>query len=273
MVRKIPHVVVDGVECKACYCCEEVLDLTNFTKNKARADGLNSYCMPCIKKKWKELPKETKAAREQQKREYLDANRERRNEWCREYSKIPEVKQKKSEAGKLYKKNNKEKVAAYKKEYNAANKDKINKHRREHQKIRRQNDPQFKLRGLLSNRVNSALKASNTSKSISTMELIGCTVDFLRKYLKNQFEEGMTWENHGKDPDTCWHMDHIRPCDSFDLTDEDQQRECFHYSNLQPLWGRENMEKSFTWFPEDHIYHEEKTILEDGVEVRITWKS
>ena len=48
----------------------------------------------------------------------------------------------------------------------------------------------------------------------------------------------MTWDNHGE-----WHIDHIKPCASFDLTDADQQRECFNYTNLQPLWAKDNLSK------------------------------
>ena len=50
----------------------------------------------------------------------------------------------------------------------------------------------------------------------------------------------MSWNNHGK---FGWHMDHIKPCASFDLTDPKQQEECFHYSNYQPLWWNENLSK------------------------------
>jgi hypothetical protein len=105
------------------------------------------------------------------------------------------------------------------------------------------------------------------------MDLIGCSPDFLRKYLEAQFEEGMTWENRGFDPDKCWHMDHIRPCSSFDLIDEGQQRECFHYSNLQPMWGFENMLKGDTWILEDHIFHEEVVRCKGSTEISISWKS
>ena len=56
----------------------------------------------------------------------------------------------------------------------------------------------------------------------------------------------MTWKNHG-----IWHVDHIRPCASFDLTKDEEQRECFHYKNLQPLWGPDNLAKGskdpFIW--------------------------
>ena len=67
-------------------------------------------------------------------------------------------------------------------------------------------------------------------------------MDFLRDYLSQQFEKGMTWDNQRD-----WHIDHRKPCASFDLTKEEEQRKCFHYTNLQPLWGSENIRKSDTF--------------------------
>ena len=66
----------------------------------------------------------------------------------------------------------------------------------------------------------------------------------LKAYLELQFTDGMTWENRGN-----WHIDHIRPCASFDLTDPEQQKQCFHYTNLQPLWAADNLAKSDSWDP------------------------
>ncbi len=63
------------------------------------------------------------------------------------------------------------------------------------------------------------------------MELIGCSLDDLWAWLETHFSPGMTRENRG-----TWEVDHRRPCASFDLSDPEQQRECFHYTNLQPLW-------------------------------------
>jgi len=70
------------------------------------------------------------------------------------------------------------------------------------------------------------------------MELVGCSIEELMKHIESQFTDGMSWENQGE-----WHIDHVRPCASFDLTDEQQQRECFHYTNLQPLWAEDNLRK------------------------------
>jgi predicted nucleic acid-binding Zn ribbon protein len=73
-------------------------------------------------------------------------------------------------------------------------------------------------------------------------DLVGCSWQFLADYLEARFKPGMTWDNHGE-----WEIDHIRPCASFDLVNRDDQRLCFHYTNLQPLWKHENRRKSDSW--------------------------
>jgi hypothetical protein len=114
----------------------------------------------------------------------------------------------------------------------------------EYVNARREADPTFKLRMNLRHRIWCALRASSTNKQNGVQELIGCTIAKLRQHLEAQFIDGMSWENYGKHG---WHVDHIRPCASFDLTDPEQQRQCFHYSNLQPLWAADNIRKGAKW--------------------------
>ena len=97
----------------------------------------------------------------------------------------------------------------------------------------------------LRQRLLQAIQTQNAKKGSKTRELIGCSYADLRKYLENLFQPGMSWENHGE-----WHIDHIRPCASFDLTDPEQQKQCFHFSNLQPLWAVENRRKNAKWLPD-----------------------
>ena len=78
----------------------------------------------------------------------------------------------------------------------------------------------------------------NDIKYFKTTNLIGCTVEQLKQHLESHFKVGMFWSNYGK-----WHIDHIKPCASFDLSKESEQKKCFHYTNLQPLWAKENREK------------------------------
>jgi hypothetical protein len=91
----------------------------------------------------------------------------------------------------------------------------------------------------LRRRLNKALRG--ISKSARTLALLGCTLDELRSHLEAQFKPGMTWENYGY---RGWHVDHIRPCSNFDLSDPEQQRQCFHFTNLQPLWAELNLKKA-----------------------------
>ena len=102
-------------------------------------------------------------------------------------------------------------------------------------------DFEYKLTLLSRSRVKAALKGRG-AKSRKTVQLIGCSIDHLRQHLEAQFTEGMTWDNHGE-----WHIDHIKPCAAFDLTCERQQRECFNYTNLQPLWASDNLTKGASY--------------------------
>jgi len=98
-------------------------------------------------------------------------------------------------------------------------------------------DPAFRLGQRLRKRVWAAM--NGIDKSARTFELLGCTVAELFAHLEKQSKPGMTRENYGP----VWHVDHVRPCASFDLTIPEQQRECFHFSNLQPLFAKENLKK------------------------------
>ena len=99
-------------------------------------------------------------------------------------------------------------------------------------------DPEFKLLKNLRCRLYHALKNQKADKKYRTKQLTGCELSFLKGYLEAKFKEGMTWENYGE-----WHVDHITPCCSFDLMKEEEQKKCFHYSNLQPLWAHDNLTK------------------------------
>ena len=102
-----------------------------------------------------------------------------------------------------------------------------------------QNNTQAKIKHNLRTRINRVLKGK--IKSGSTINLLGCSIEFFLQYIESKFMPGMTWENHTRNG---WHIDHIIPCASFDLSDPEQQKLCFHYSNLQPLWADDNLGKS-----------------------------
>jgi len=128
----------------------------------------------------------------------------------------------------LYKANrikNKEKLAIYHSKY---------------MKDKRESDSTFRLTNSLRFRIYRLLKHSYETSS--SLELVGCSIEELQTHLKKQFQEGMSFENYGE-----WHIDHIKPCASFDLSKEDEQRECFNYTNLQPLWAVDNLIKGARW--------------------------
>ena len=115
--------------------------------------------------------------------------------------------------------------------------------RRNYLASRKERSPEFRLLHTLRNRLRHAL-VGHAPRAASTLAMLGCSVEYLRQWLEVQFEPGMSWDNYGKDG---WHVDHIRPCVSFNLADPAQQQECFHYSNLQPLWAVDNLSKSDKW--------------------------
>ena len=111
-------------------------------------------------------------------------------------------------------------------------------------------NPNGYIAALVRGRVWSAVKHYSIRRDKKhTLEYVGCSIEVIRTHLENQFEKEekrcgypISWENQGK-----WHIDHIKPCASFDLDLEDERHKCFHYTNLQPMWGPDNLSKSDTY--------------------------
>jgi hypothetical protein len=102
--------------------------------------------------------------------------------------------------------------------------------------VRLNTKPEARITENLRRRTRAVLEGTN--KSAPTLALIGCSPIELKDHLESLFTVGMSWDNYGK-----WHIDHIVPCDSFDLTVASEQRKCFNYKNLQPLWANDNLRK------------------------------
>ena len=90
----------------------------------------------------------------------------------------------------------------------------------------------------LRSRLYVALKQN--TKVGSAVQDLGCSIEDFKKHLELQFQEGMSWENYGQHG---WHIDHIIPLASFDLSDPEEFKKACHYSNLQPLWAEDNLKK------------------------------
>jgi hypothetical protein len=87
--------------------------------------------------------------------------------------------------------------------------------------------------------LNKAIKRN--TKNGSSVKDLGCSIKEFKEYIEKQFKDGMNWNNWCKDG---WHIDHIKPLNSFNLTDREDLLKAVHYTNLQPLWARDNFNKS-----------------------------
>lgn len=208
------EILPDGF--KRCSVCKEVRPTEHFGRSSSSKDGLRSQCKECRKAQYRRDAETIKAKR---KRHY-QKNKERILQQVAAYRQRNQC---------LYRE--------YYQKYYSKNAERIKLNVKRARYRRLQSDIEFRLLSNYRTRIYKALKG--IEKPARTEELIGCTIEELKAHLEKQFRPGMSWNNYGE-----WHVDHIRPCSSFDLTDEAQARECFHYTNLQPLWAHENIAKS-----------------------------
>lgn len=152
---------------------------------------------------------------------WRENNREEYLEKGREYQHRPEVKDRMQRQNLLYRQR-------------PENKQRKN----EQARNRRRTDVIFRLADNCRKRVSTYV--TRNSREQSSLELLGCTVSALKAHLEAQFTKDMSWDTYGRHG---WHIDHIKPIASFDLSIPEQVQECFHYTNLQPLWAEENLRK------------------------------
>ena len=158
---------------------------------------------------------------------------------------------------KKYRSKNKKKRNLYSKEYYQKNSDKIKSQKKEYSKtytkrpdviIRKRSyvnnyrkDPHVKIGHQYRVRINHALKSKNLNRIVGKLDFLGCSLREFKIHLEKKFQPGMNWSNYKKDG---WHVDHIKPIASFDLTKNEERKKCFHYTNLQPLWAIDNYKKN-----------------------------
>lgn len=111
-------------------------------------------------------------------------------------------------------------------------------YRKQHQRAKCK-DPLFKLKRTLRSRLYGALLSKGYIHNNKFSIYIGCSIEELKAYIESKFSSGMTWENHG-----LWHIDHIIPLSS--AKTQDEMYELCHYTNLQPLWAKDNIVKGNT---------------------------
>lgn len=164
-------------------------------------------------------------------------DKERKTAYNKVWRAAPENKAIVSENGKRWRSENPERCLNNKRKWRANNRDKYRALGRAYYN-RHKNDHWHITRGRISARLSAAIRHRGTTKYGNTMELVGCDRETLIAHLESTFQPGMSWENRN-----MWDIDHIIPCDSFDLTIPEQQRQCFHYTNLQALWSFDNRSK------------------------------
>ncbi|NBX97565.1 hypothetical protein EBQ81_01710 [bacterium] len=139
-------------------------------------------------------------------------------------------------ACRVYYAKNKKQILKVRKKYNSLETTK--ERNRKYINNKRKKDIHYKIKDNLRRRINYAI--TNGKKATNTTDLLGCSLEEFRIYIENLWLDGMSWKNYGM---FGWHLDHIIPCASFDLSDPEQQKKCFHYSNVQPLWAKDNWSK------------------------------
>jgi transposase-like protein len=168
------------------------------------------------------------------KKEEYKQKREQHLINCREYDK--KNKATRVIYDKQYYQENKEKNRERNKKYTEENRDKINTYKKTYSANKRRVDKNFQISSNLRGRLYKVI----TQEHSSAIDLLGTDLDSFSEYIGNQFHSGMSWDNYGP----YWHLDHIKPCSSFNLEDIYEQRKCFHYTNLQPLLVLDNLTKS-----------------------------
>jgi hypothetical protein len=194
---------------KICNKCKVEKELTEFYKSKHGKYGVDSECKLC---------------RSYYKKQYCIDHKEKLIQDNRRYN----LEHKKEM--RQYYVNNKEKI----KQSRTEHREEI----RRYQNNRRKVNKNYQLAHDLRVRVRHARK--NNQKIGSAVRDLGCTIEFLKQYIESKFQPGMNWDNYGY---YGWHIDHIIPLASFDLTNREQFLKACHYTNLQPLWAKDNISK------------------------------
>ena len=235
---------------KSCSKCGVEKELVAFSKCKKAHDGLNFRCRDCCKQvyqewkvanveKLKEVRRKTDAARTDKKKQYRQENKEHIKQYHERYYENENNKNRRDEKRRDWVKNNPDKITATQQKYKQSEHGK--KAAREYRVKKRANDSEFKIACVVRSRIARVINGGR--KYDSSFELVGCSPEFLKKYIEWQFDDGMTWDNHG----IHWHIDHIIPLSWFDLTDPEQQKLAFDFTNMQPLLARDNLSKSNRW--------------------------
>lgn len=157
------------------------------------------------------------------------------------YESKPETKLRKSKNHKSWSEKNREHLNTYHQKWREKNIDKHREYKRKYEKHRKDTDPLYKLISNFRTAIYQVLKESNVEKNGHYFDVLKYSPEELISHLEKQFTDGMTWDNYG-----IWHLDHSLPITSFDIKEigDEEFMKCWSLSNLQPMWGEENIRKS-----------------------------
>jgi hypothetical protein len=200
---------------KKCNKCKIEKELFDFSKNKNSKDGFVSECKECKKNYDIERYKNNRENLLNQTKLYQEKNKTKILEYQKQW--YTQNKTQVSEYHTEYRKNNKEKIQVCINNW-------INN--------KKKNDVFYNSFSNMRNRIYQAIKKGKGKKSYKTIEYLGCELDYYKQYIEQQFLPEMNWDNYG----VIWEIDHIIPCINFDLTQEEEQKKAFYYTNTQPLF-------------------------------------
>lgn len=213
---------------KVCKKCEQEKKHCEFGVQNSAKDKLRNVCKECRRVESSNYRENNKERKKESSKKWKEKNPE--------YFKIyyvnnqDKIKQKKKSAYQQ----NKTKIQAHNNKWKKENPDKVKEYYNNRIKKERRTDPLKRLIFNMRTRIYSVLK----NKTNTSFEIIGCSPEFLMLHLENQFTEGMSWDLVGRHI----HIDHIIPLSSA-KTEEEILKLC-HYTNLQPLWAKDNLKKS-----------------------------
>lgn len=249
-----PAIIIDHskIKEKICVDCKINKNYSEYHKNTKRGrTTVQSRCKPCMaeykkKRYWSnhevELMKLTESRNKPenviQRKTYYVKNKSSYQERHKRYWSDEEKRKHKLEISRQSYIKHRDKVRA--RHRKNGQRPEVKERLKEKHKILTATNPQYVIKRRLRFRLRHIIRAlgSDKYKTKSSMELLGCELPFFKKYIESKFKDGMCWERLSE-----IHLDHIKPCSRFDLTKEEEQKVCFHYTNIQPLWWRDNLSK------------------------------
>lgn len=257
---------------KICSICGKLKDIECFWKHATVSDGRRPECKECGSVKAKERSEKYEKFEQISEKiccrcgiiKNIDefslnrAKKSQRNGHCKECQKeyLEKNKESISKRTKELRLKNKEYILERERKYREKNREKINENKRIYEKNRKKQDPDFRITASLRNFVHKSI-SRQCKKERRSFELFGVSIDKIKLWLEMNFEEGMSWDNYGLDG---WTIDHIEPCSNFDLSDPEEQKKCMNWSNLTPMWHKDNNAKNnrnleeFIGFLDDEKY-------------------